>query len=126
MFCSKTKLEACAAISVIEWNTGAAGTNNFFKKISVNCGINTFIGSRKPNDVRILADWQQLKKIVPVIENFANSSNSSVKEKVFTQRPTNLEHLVLRSSLILIMKLILRKKPQNLYLLMRQKLNYSK
>ena len=59
MFCSKTKLEACAAVSIIEWNTGAAGTNNFFKKISVNCGINTFIGSRKPNDVRISAAAQK-------------------------------------------------------------------
>ena len=59
MFCSKTKLEACAAISIIEWNTGAARTNNVFKKINVNCGINTSIGSRKPNDVRILAAAQK-------------------------------------------------------------------
>ena len=54
MFCSKTKLEACAALSIIEWNTGAAGTN-IFKKIVVNCGINMNIGFRKQNDVRIMA-----------------------------------------------------------------------
>ena len=28
VFCSKTKLEAYAAVSITEWNTGAAGTNN--------------------------------------------------------------------------------------------------
>ena len=59
MFCSKTKLETCAALSVIEWNTGAAGTNNVFKKIGVNCGVNMNIGSRKQNDVRILAAAQK-------------------------------------------------------------------
>ena len=30
-FCSKTKFEACAAVLRIEWNRGAAGTNNAFK-----------------------------------------------------------------------------------------------
>ena len=30
--CIKTKLVACAAVSVIEWNRGAAGTNTVFKK----------------------------------------------------------------------------------------------
>ena len=31
-FYSKTKLEACAAVLIIEWNRGAAWTNNTFKK----------------------------------------------------------------------------------------------
>ena len=95
MFSSKTNLEACAALSIIEWNTGAAGTNNVFKKIGI-----------------------------PVIENVVNSCGNSVKGKALILHPTNLEHLVLKSSLILIMKLRLRKKAGNLHLLMNQQSNY--
>ena len=40
-------------------NAGAAGTNIVFKKIGVNCGINMNVGSRKQNDVRILAAAQK-------------------------------------------------------------------
>ena len=31
-FYSKTKLEVCAAVLIIEWNRGAARANNTFKK----------------------------------------------------------------------------------------------
>ena len=59
MFCSKTKLEAFAAVSITEWNTSAAGTNNVFKRIVANCGISINIRSRKQNDVRISAAAQK-------------------------------------------------------------------
>ena len=38
VLCSTTKLEAFAAVLIIRWNTDAAGTDEVFKKIGVNCG----------------------------------------------------------------------------------------
>ena len=56
---NKTKLKACAIVPITEWNTGAARTKNVFKKISVNCGINTYIRHLKQNYVRILTTAQE-------------------------------------------------------------------
>ena len=117
VLCSTTKLEAFAAVLIIRWNTDAAGTDEVFKKIGVNCGINTYIGSRKQNDLRISATAQ---KCSSVIKTAVDNCNKSVKGKALILYLTHLEHLVLRSSLELLMKLMLRKKPQELKVYIRQ------
>ena len=68
--------------------------------------------------------WQYLQSVFPIIENSVNSCGNNVKEKALILHPTNLEHSVLCSNLTMVLKLMLRKKSRNLYLLMSQKSNY--
>ena len=96
MFCTKTKLKVCAAASITEWNTTAAGTM-FSKKIGVDYGINRYIGYRKQNDVRILEAaqkcsshyrrlcqhlWQQYKKSLNTTSYQYAACSTNVEEKI--------------------------------------------
>ena len=53
VFCSKTKLQSCAALTILEWNSGAAGSSKILTNIGVQSGVNTNIGDRLRNRYRI-------------------------------------------------------------------------
>ena len=79
MFCTKTKLKLSVAASITEWNTTAAGTNNVFKKIGVDCGINKYI-----EDIVIICG-NSIKKSPNTTSNQYGACSTNAEEKIMKQ-----------------------------------------
>ena len=86
--CSLVKLnwKPYATEAIIEWNTGASGTN--IKKQVIIVESTHILDTKKQNDVRIS---KQLKIVVPISEKFISKSGNILKERVLMLHLTNLE-----------------------------------